>query len=514
MLICSLTFWPILPEEYTLAEGVELPEIMVMLEAPASKKDETETTESDRKRRKTKVSERIETEVWSEKMEVAQQQEEAALASPSTPMCGTISEDTVWASSGTLTNGELIVEPGVTLTINDTIMIDGMVTIKGGGTILRGKSSACFSTNFGSDLTLQNITLEGDSMASSYSMLEIHHAKLTLDDGCVIQNCKKNENRSAGGAIYLEAATATLNNTTIKNCSAVKEGGAIIALSSTTTINGGTYQNNSTSSPPVQTTGAYGGGFICNSRGPLRIYGGKFLGNTTVGRGGCIYNCGDPDTKAYLYGGYFEGNKSSCLGEEGSGAVFCSSVATGATNFDISGNVQFCGDGTNSGIDGIYLDSRNSTPRKIQISNTLSYPVTLYFKAIENYVIAEGVNNYILLHERDMKKINFVDIGGSGKKWYAVLDEKNNQVYVSSSDPGYAYYVYYISNGAEGTVVDNGRYEIGDTAIVKSADQLKRKGYHFKEWNTKADGTGESYHEGENLKIQGDTDLYAIFATM
>ena len=243
----------------------------------------------------------------------------------------------------------------------------------------------------------------------------------------------------------------------------------------------------------------------------MRIYGGKFLGNTTVGRGGCIYNCGDPDTKAYLYGGYFEGNKSSCLGEEGSGAVFCSSVATGATNFDISGNVQFCGDGTNSGIDGIYLDSRNSTPRKIQISNTLSYPVTLYFKAIENYVIAEGVNNYILLHERDMKKINFVDIGGSGKKWYAVLDEKNNQVYVSSSDPGYAYYVYYISNGAEGTVVDNGRYEIGDTAIVKSADQLKRKGYHFKEWNTKADGTGESYYEGENLKIQGDTDLYAIF---
>lgn len=189
----SYTFWPILPEEYTLAEGVELPEIMVMLEAPASKKDETETTESDRKRRKTKVSERIETEVWSEKMEEAQQQEEAALASPSTPMCGTISEDTVWASSGTLTNGELIVEPGVTLTINDTIMIDGMVTIKGGGTILRGKSSACFSTNFGSDLTLQNITLEGDSMASSYSMLEIHHAKLTLDDGCVIQNCKKFE---------------------------------------------------------------------------------------------------------------------------------------------------------------------------------------------------------------------------------------------------------------------------------------------------------------------------------
>ena len=68
----------------------------------------------------------------------------------------------------------------------------------------------------------------------------------------------------------------------------------------------------------------------------------------------------------------------------------------------------------------------------------------------------EGVNEYRLLHERDMKKINFVDTGDSGKTWYAVLNEDTNEVYVSETNPNYAYYVYYISNGAEGTVVDDG----------------------------------------------------------
>ena len=31
------------------------------------------------------------------------------------------------------------------------------------------------------------------------------------------------------------------------------------------------------------------------------------------------------------------------------------------------------------------------------------------------------------------------------------------------------------------------------------------------EWNTKADGTGTSYQEGEELEITGDINLYAIF---
>ena len=180
----------------------------------------------------------------------------------------------------------------------------------------------------------------------------------------------------------------------------------------------------------------------------------------------------------------------------------------------MSGNVKFCGNGVDgSGVDGFYLDlnTGQAIARKIEISNTLSYPVTLYLKASEGYVIAKGTNTYTLLHERDMKKINFVDAGGSGKKWYAVLDKEKNQVYLSEIDPQYGYYVYYISNGAQGTVVDDGRYQIGDTAQVKPADPLQWEGHTFLEWNTESDGSGKGYQPGEDLNIEGDTDLYAIF---
>ena len=241
------------------------------------------------------------------------------------------------------------------------------------------------------------------------------------------------------------------------------------------------------------------------------IYGGNFISNSTIARGGAIYHNGYSATETHIYGGVFQGNTSSWEPYAGSGAIWHSSIANEANILDISGNVHFCGDGTDSGVDGIYLDSRNNMPRKLMISNTLSYPLKVYVKPIEGYVIAEGINDYILLHERDMKKINFVDISGSGKKWYAVLDEKTNQVKISENDPGYGYYVYYISSGAQGTVVDNGRYQIGDITQVKAADPLQWEGHTFLEWNTEPDGSGKGYQPGENLNIEGDTDLYAIF---
>ncbi len=173
--------------------------------------------------------------------------------------------------------------------------------------------------------------------------------------------------------------------------------------------------------------------------------------------------------------------------------------------------MKFCGDGTHSGVDGIYLDSSNAIPRKIEISNTLSYPVTLYVNAAEGYVLAEGVKGYQLQQERDMKKIKFVDVGDSGETWYTVLDTDNNQIKLSSTDPGYPYFITYHSNGAEGEVTDDTEYQLGEKATVKSAESLNRQGFTFVEWNTAQDRSGTAYQPGSELEIQGDVDLYAIF---
>ncbi len=525
----SYVFTPVIPDVYVLAAGVELPQITIMV-VREELAEEERNFEPDRGQRDIK---NIEKDTF---LEV----QEEKIMPLTEPGCGTISEDTVWSGNVTLSNGELIVEPGVTLTIQGVVTIQGNVTIKGGGTIVRGSGNAYIKAWDGAHLTVGEITVDGASLSASHSMIEVVKSDAVLDDGCRIQNCKKtsigpniqfyDENgkwvmggTGWGAAYYQAGGTGVFNDIVLENNgSAINDvggGGAVWIFNCVLRINDGVYRNNWA----TNSYGVYGGGFIYNLRAKLYIYGGKFIGNTSTVKGGCISNMLSAGTETYLYGGYFEGNKSSGSGMEGSGAVYYCAIGdkdVGGLNglgtiLEISGGVQFAGDGVSgSGTDGIFLEVSNdkTIARKIRISDTLRYPVTLYLKASEGYVLAEGTNEYRLLHERDMKKINFVDVGNSGKTWYAVLDKEKNEVYLSETNPNYGYYVYYISNGAQGTVADDNTYQINDTAKVQSADDLQREGYTFKEWNTKADGTGTSYQPGEEFTIEGDTDLYAIFA--
>ncbi|MCI9174578.1 MAG: hypothetical protein HFH49_06450 [Lachnospiraceae bacterium] len=501
-------FTPVFPEYYVLGEGVVLPEIYVTVKGDGTSEKFERRKKQGMEEEGKKSGKRKRAEEFADGAERIEYFEAAAQ-----PGCGVISKDTVWSQGGTLENGELVVNPGVTLTINSHLEIVGNVTIRGGGTIERGSSGARIIVSNHGNLVIKDITLDGRDISSSYSMIRVNSSQITIDDGCEIRNCKCLTGDKRGGAVYLAAADAVFNDCVIANCSAGDFGGAVYAITkSNITINKGIYRNNATVSLQVE-MGACGGGFICIDGGTtLKVYGGNFIENTTIGRGGAIYHAGASETETHLYGGVFQGNTSSWDKYAGSGAIWVSSIFTSETSYlDISNDVKFCGDGANSGIDGIYLDSRNSTPRRIHISNTLSHPITLYLKAIQDYVIADGVNDYILLHERDMKKINFVDVGGSGKKWYAVLDREHNQVKISEIDPGYKYFVYYISNGAKGTVTDDKEYDIGEMATVQSADPLEKEGSTFLEWNTEPDGTGTGYQPGKKFVIEGDTDLYAIF---
>ena len=515
----SYVFTPVLPISCRLAAGIELPEITV------SVVEEGKEGKQDKKGQKSRKIQAEDSILFGEE-ETAPQAE---------PGCGIISVDTVWEGNVTLADGELIVEPEATLTIKGVVTVQGNVAIKGGGKIVRGNGNAYFKAWDGVHLTVADITLDGASLPARQSIIEAVRSDVILDDGCRIQNCTKsyigprvqfidgngNTNTTGGGggaALFLTAGTAIFNEIVLENnCSTVGYSGAVFVLNGELRVYGGLYKNNR-----AQNHSLWGVGCLYNLISKFYIYGGTFIGNSSDGRGGCLGSTGDKGTETYLYGGYFEGNKSTASGYEGSGAFYYSAfdgrpgVDREGAILDISGNVQFCGN-ESSGVDGVYLElsSDASIARKIQISDTLSYPVTLYLKASEGYVIAEGTNEYRLLHERDMKKINFVDVGGSGMTWYAVLDKEKNQVYLSQNKPNYGYYVYYISNGAAGTVVDDANdgagYQIGDLATVQPADGLEREGYAFMEWNTKADGSGKSYRPGDKLDIQGDTDLYAIF---
>lgn len=65
--------------------------------------------------------------------------------------------------------------------------------------------------------------------------------------------------------------------------------------------------------------------------------------------------------------------------------------------------------------------------------------------------------------------------------------------------------LHFSSNGGTGAPDD----VIGTGAITLSEIQPSRTDYIFKEWNTKADGTGKGYKSGEDFLLYDDTTLYA-----
>ena len=109
-------------------------------------------------------------------------------------------------------------------------------------------------------------------------------------------------------------------------------------------------------------------------------------------------------------------------------------------------------------------------------------------------------------------------LGWSMNKNAVTADEgytAGNKVTVSSNMNLYAvwriktYTIKYDANGGTGTMEDGMKthfqaYTIKDNAFIHN-------GYDFVEWNTKADGTGTSYAEGEAYKEEESVTLYAIW---
>lgn len=497
------------------------------------------------------------------------EEDQTDVSGSTTPMCGVISSDTIWEEAGTLKDGELIINPGVTLTINGEVIVRGNVNIKGGGTILRGNEDARINIYTHSNVAVSNITIEGNDITSRSAMIHSSSNNLVLGEGCVIKNCIHKAGN--GGAIFVSDGTLVLDNATIQNChviggshgggavymyssdreqhinliienaiiencSASAAGGAIDAALSDVIIKNGIFKNNKSSvhggcidvcgrinTTPGGTLTIYDGDFIGNTSGTggcigiqsgtvalstLTIYGGNFIDNIAEIRGGCIgdysyeHNYGDVNSVIDIQGGYFEGNRCTNKEYKGSGATYNDESSS---DLILSSDAHFCGDGA-YGTDGIMLDDG----RKVWISNTLNYPATVYVAASDDCVIAEGYDGYILSLEKDIEKINFVDIGDSGETYYTVLDEANNQIKLSTIEPDYGYSVIYMSNGAQEQVEDDTKYGKDDTITVKSADGLSREGYRFTGWNTKADGSGDSYQPGDTIEgIEEDITLYA-----
>ena len=72
--------------------------------------------------------------------------------------------------------------------------------------------------------------------------------------------------------------------------------------------------------------------------------------------------------------------------------------------------------------------------------------------------------------------------------------------------------VTYDANGGEGSVVDDTKYNENATVIIKTADGISKTDNIFKQWNTKADGTGTAYNANDTFVITSNVTLYAIWS--
>lgn len=73
--------------------------------------------------------------------------------------------------------------------------------------------------------------------------------------------------------------------------------------------------------------------------------------------------------------------------------------------------------------------------------------------------------------------------------------------------------VTYEANGGSGTMTDTTEYDSGDLVTVSSCTFTPADSFHeFDSFNTKADGSGTSYDEGDKFNISEDVTLYAIWA--
>lgn len=102
---------------------------------------------------------------------------------------------------------------------------------------------------------------------------------------------------------------------------------------------------------------------------------------------------------------------------------------------------------------------------------------------------------------------------GGGSQTGNMAASGNAGEYVSgteSSWTAFTYNVTYDKNGGTGTApTDATNYSSGASVPVKDNSNLTKSGYYFAGWNTKADGSGDTYVLGQTFSITSCTTLYA-----
>ena len=373
-------------------------------------------------------------------------------------------------------------------------------------------------------LNFKNITFDSTNTATYGGVMCLQGGTTTID------NCTFNGNQGArGGVIYMQnedpdTTKVTIKNSTFNNCRATQYGGGIFKYSGELE-----FKNNIVDNCFGQTWG----GFIVNYDGPLTMEKNTVSGCEANSSGGVVYNRGT----VTLTNNTFTGNGAASGGVVYNvGGKLTSTNNTMKSNVANNGGALYCVNRTSQGAtlsvsdvtstgDDITENEANYSggicirSGKADFSKSYIYNNKAENEASDIY-IGPDVAEIKIMDAASMDKLaDFDDKTVFIKDWYS--DEEGNRfalnnytevVKASNVTAGTEYFLVAATNTPDekryivkfdangGTGEMEPQIFVIDEEANLNANEFTREGYKFVAWNTKEDGSGESYKNKQAVK--------------
>jgi len=306
-----------------------------------------------------------------------------------------------------------------------------------------------------------------------------------------------------GGAVYLERGTVTISSGTIRNCSA-EEGGAIYIKgkenepsSASFTMTGGTIQDNEV---------ALNGGAIYIVDGTVELSGGTIDDNlATIGNGGGVFIQRGILT---VNGATIKNNSAEASYMDGGngGGIYVYSVLQDVKVDLISGSI--IGNTADRRGGGVCVDMQNSKQVADVIIGTENGGDD-GIKITENHALVQGGGLFARGANAHIT-INSGTIMNNTVSQYVYNQNVANELGTVTLNGGNVTYnkvLFYANDGKDNEPVIQNIVTSTNSKLI--APEFHRTGYKLVGWNTKQNGKGNSYTDGQTMNINTDITLYA-----
>ncbi|MBO4985612.1 MAG: fimbrillin family protein [Bacteroides sp.] len=276
-----------------------------------------------------------------------------------------------------------------------------------------------------------------------------------------------------GGAIYVEDGTCKISGGAIKECAAVN-GGAIYMTGGSCTIS-----NKAIISDNLARGGH--GGAVCILNGTFKMEGeeAQITRNSAINREGKGGNGG---------GVYVASNTEKTVE-----VTIASGIVTGNTSDRLGGGICVNMTGDNS-VAKVTVGTKNGGDENPNIS--------------KNHTLLEGGGLYVKGSKADIN-IQSGYIMENTVSAYVANENVANEGGMVTLEGGEVTHVVVTFNANGGNETDVTQNIVTATNSLLNAPTFTRTGYTFTGWNTRADGRGTSYTNGQVMNITTDLTLYA-----